>query len=167
MSEWILRLREIVRADKNAGRIIFIIGIAGMLLILASEFWPTQAKSSACDTATESLLADYEAKMEQRLETLIQEMDGAGKTSVMVTLESGEWNRYAVDTKTGDTTAEQTHVLLDDGNALTETVYMPEIRGVAVVCEGGDQVHVIAQITEMLSSLLGLSTSRISVTKMN
>ena len=57
--------------------------------------------------------------------------------------------------------------LLDDGSALTETVRTPAVCGVAVVCEGGDQTHVVAQITEMLSSLLGISSSRISVAKMN
>ena len=47
-------------------------------------------------------------------------LDGAGKTVVMVTLESGEETSYAVDTQSGQMQNQETHVLLEDGSALEE-----------------------------------------------
>ena len=42
---------------------------------------------------------------------------GAGKTTVMVTLETGEEAIYALDTQSGEMQSQQTHVLLEDGSA--------------------------------------------------
>lgn len=39
----------------------------------------------------------------------------------MVTLGTGEEMIYALDTQSGDLQSQQTHVLLEDGSALTET----------------------------------------------
>ena len=58
---------------------------------------------------------------------------------------------------------QQTHVLLEDGTALAETIYQPQVRGVAVLCEGGDDVGVAARITELVSALLDLPSNRICV----
>ncbi len=52
---------------------------------------------------------------------------------------------------------------LQDGSALAETTYLPQVCGVAVLCEGGGDVRVAARITELLHSLLDLPTNRICV----
>lgn len=59
----------------------------------------------------------------------------------MVTLESGSESIYATDT---DADGASTHVLLGSGRAdgLVETVQMPQVLGVAVVCEGGGNAAV-------------------------
>lgn len=147
-------------------RAVVLLGIGGMVLILLSELLPAKTAAPAAASGTADDLA-YAQQMETRLETLIGQVDGAGRTAVMVTLENGEEREYAVDTREGDAESETTHVLLGDGSALTQTVYAPRICGVAVVCEGGDQAGVEVRITELLSSLLGISTNRISVEKMN
>lgn len=81
----------------------------------------------------------------------------------MVTLSTGEETVYAVDTQTGDMQQQETHVLLQDGSALAETTYLPQVCGVAVLCEGGGDARVAARITELLHSLLDLPTNRICV----
>ena len=88
---------------------------------------------------------------------------GAGKTTVMVTLETGEEAIYALDTQSGEMQSQQTHVLLEDGSALTETVCLPQVCGVAVLCEGGGDIRVAARITELVSALLDLPSNRICV----
>lgn len=136
-----------------------------MLLILLSELWPAEAVPAASSTAQYSINAadEYQQQLEQRLAALIEELDGAGRTAVMITLESGEETVYALDTLSGQTQSQETHVLLDDGTALKQTVYLPRVCGVAVICDGGGDVRVAARITEMLSALLDLSTNRICV----
>ena len=82
---------------------------------------------------------------------------------MMVTLESGEETIYALDTLSGQTQEQQTHVLLDDGTALAQTVCTPRVCGVAVVCEGGGDVRVAARITELVGALLDVPSNRICV----
>ena len=61
------------------------------------------------------------------------------------------------------TQEQQTHVLLDDGTALAQTVCAPRVCGVAVVCEGGGDVRVAARITELVAALLDVPSNRICV----
>ena len=136
-------------------------GLLAMLLILLSELLPSGTTAAASSSSQSP--AAYQEQLEQRLETLVSQMSGAGKTTVMVTLETGEESIYAVDTQSGDAQTQNTHVLLDDGSALTETVYLPQVLGVAVLCEGGGDVRVAARITEMIGALLDLPSNRICV----
>ena len=152
---------EKCRRDKNRAALAAAVGVLAMLLILISELFP-QADKTVSSGQEQSALA-YQTQLEQRLEKLISQMSGAGKTTVMVTLETGEESVYALDTQSGDLQSQNTHVLLDDGSALTETVCQPQIRGVAVLCDGGGDVRVAARITELLTSLLDLPSNRICV----
>ena len=136
--QWGEKLRALFE-QKNRAKLAVILGAAAMLLILCSE------------------------ELEAQLKTLIEQVEGAGKTTVMVTLESGEEAVYATDTQSGQTQNQETHVLLEDGSALTEMVYLPKVCGVAVVCEGGGDVRVAARITELVRALLDLSANRICV----
>ena len=52
-------------------------------------------------------------------------------------------------------------------DALVEMTWEPVIRGIAVVCQGADDITVNAQITEAVSVLTGVSTNRISIAKMS
>ena len=56
----------------------------------------------------------------------------------MITLESGEETIYALDTLSGQTQQQQTHVLLDDGTALAQTVCTPRVCGVAWYARAGE-----------------------------
>ena len=105
----------------------------------------------------------YRQQLEQQLSDLIAQVEGTGKTTVMITLESGEETIYALDTLSGQTQEQQTHVLLDDGTALAQTVCTPRVCGVAVVCEGGGDVRVAARITELVGALLDVPSNRICV----
>jgi stage III sporulation protein AG len=139
-----------------------------MLLILLSELLPqSDAKSDESSAAVSGIVTaeEYQTQLENRLCELIGQMEGAGHVAVMVTLENGEETLYALDTQSGQTQSQQTHVLLEDGSALTQTVYLPQVRGVAVVCDGGGDIHVAVRITEMLSALLDVPTNRICVEK--
>lgn len=161
LGPWLEKLKK----SKSGASLVVGLAVLGMLLILLSELLP-QAKTAPAETAAgEEDFAAYQTQLEERLGALIGQMDGAGRTVVMVTLENGEETIYALDTQSGQTQSQQTHVLLDDGSALYQTVYMPQVRGVAVVCDGGGDVRVVAKITELVSALLDIPTNRISVQK--
>lgn len=154
-------LPEKFRGRQGRAWLAAAVGILALFLILVSELLPQKSPAAASKTAQTA--EEYQAQLETRLEQLISQMSGAGKTSVMVTLETGEEAVYALDTQSSELQSQQTHVLLDDGTALTETVYRPQVRGVAVLCEGGGDVRVAARITELVGALLDLPSNRICV----
>lgn len=158
LSAWAGRLST----ARGRSALAALLGVTAMLLILLSELWSGPGAEVPAASAAPDASA-YQAQLEQRLAGLIAQMEGAGKTAVMVTLETGEERIYALDTQSGQTQSQQSHVLLKDGTALEQTVYLPRICGVAVVCEGGGDVRVAARITEMLSALLDLPSNRICV----
>lgn len=150
-----------LQGQKGSFVMALVIGGTAMILILLSDLGTTQDTSAAKQDTRDAV--SYQMELETRLEELISQMSGAGKTTVMVTLETGEEAVYAVDIRSGEMQEQKTHVLLDDGTALTETVYLPQVCGVAVLCEGGADIRVAARITEMVGALLDLPSNRICV----
>ena len=148
-----------LQSGKKRTSLAVAVGVLAMLLLLLSELLP----SGNTQKAAASTVSQYQTQLEQQLEELISQLQGAGRTTVMVTLTTGEETVYALDTQTGDLQQQETHVLLQDGSALAETTYLPQVCGVAVLCEGGGDVRVAARITELLHSLLDLPTNRICV----
>ncbi|MBO5859452.1 MAG: hypothetical protein J6R20_06710 [Clostridia bacterium] len=62
------------------------------------------------------------------------------------------------------------YVIVDSGdgeNGIVVRKTEPKIRGVAVVCQGGGNESVRAQIVETVTALLDISSARVSVVKMN
>lgn len=150
--------------NKNRTALAVTVGVMAMLLLLLSELLPSDnTQKTTASTVQTAAASQYQAQLEQQLEGLISQLQGAGRTTVMVTLTTGEETIYAVDTQTGDLQQQETHVLLQDGSALAETAYLPQVCGVAVLCEGGGDVRVAARITELLHSLLDLPANRICV----
>lgn len=155
-------LREILRKE-NRPKLAVALGCLAMGLILLSALLPSGKNSSGSTAEASATETQYREQLEQQLTDLIEEIQGAGKTVVMVTLENGEETIYAVDTQSGQTQNQEKHVLLEDGSALEETTYMPAVCGVAVVCDGGGDVRIAARITELIRALLGLPANRICV----
>lgn len=155
-------LREILRKE-NRPKLAVALGCLAMGLILLSALLPSGKTSSGPTAEASATETQYREQLEQQLTGLIEEIQGAGKTVVMVTLENGEETIYAVDTQSGQTQNQEKHVLLEDGSALEETTYMPAVCGVAVVCDGGGDVRIAARITELIRALLGLPANRICV----
>lgn len=142
-------------------------GLAGLLLLAVSSWLPADSSTQSAAPArmTRQPPADYAAELETRLTALISRVEGAGKTAVMVTLESGSESIYATDT---DSDGSSTHVLLGSGGAdgLVETVETPRVLGVAVVCEGGGSAAVQSRVTALVQALTGIGTNHITVAKM-
>lgn len=159
--EKLLAVFRTLSAKENRAKLAIVFGGIAMALILLSEWIPAQPDADVRTAAADP--AAYRVQIEQQLTSLIEQIDGAGKTVVMLTLENGEETVYALDTQSGQTQSQETHVLLDDGSALAQTVYLPKVCGAAIVCEGGGDVRVAVRITELVSALLDLPSNRICV----
>ena len=109
------RLRTVLADEKQRVNLLVCMGLAGLLLLAVSSWLPADSSTqSAAPAAMTDSTADYAAELETRLTALISRVEGAGKTAVMVTLESGSESIYATDT---DSDGSSTHVLLGSGGS--------------------------------------------------
>lgn len=172
MNRFIEKFLTKIKADKRL-TIIVITGIAGVILLTASELIP-EKKDDVPQENEYSDCTDYEERIEKRLENILSSINGAGKVKVMITLESGDENVYAMEHKQSSSDknnqSENEYVLIDkngDDDGLLLKIVEPEIRGAAIVCEGADSAQVRQEIINSVTSVLGITTNRISISKMN
>lgn len=171
MNPKINSLIERVKSDKKL-IVIVVAGIIGMLLLVFNEITPdTKNTETKGDSHSSEFVAyDYESKLEQRLTELIESVSGAGKTKVMLTIDCGDENVYATENKSDNGKSENKYVLIENdgnGSGMLLKVWMPEVRGVAIVCQGADSAKVREEITGVVTAVLGISTNRINIAKMN
>ena len=70
------------KGPQGRTRLAVLIGGVAMLLLLLSELMPTGTEPTVVRTAPQEIAA-YQTQLENRLETLIAQMDGAGKTTLI------------------------------------------------------------------------------------
>ena len=128
----------------------------------------------------------YISYLENKLEQTIRGMDGAGRVSVMITLKDGgekilDKNRpyeSATDKNKGDgkeTTSEkiksvqETVLVEQDGNTSPIVIkeQYPDVCGVVVLCDGGDDQELSLKIKEICGALFSLESHKIFVGKLS
>ncbi len=178
------RLRE-WREQLSSGKgktILVICGFLGILLLCLPEIIPKRTVS-----AVPTISADVFVKeTESRLQTLVESIEGAGACRVMVTLENGIEYVYATEQKSNsdrqeDISGEDTRLSQRDDNessailidtdsgreGLLVTEIQPTVRGVVVVCAGGDNEAVRERVSEAVTVALNISSKRVCVTKLS
>lgn len=162
------KLEKLLQRIPESKRKVLIIVCVGFLLLIC-VLPEINIKTDSGDNAEPSefqIQNSYIEQTEQRLCELISSISGAGKTKVMLTLESSQENVYAADINSEK--SEYVVIKTDSGEGgMLLKVIRPEIRGVAVVCEGGDKARVKVDIINAVSSSLGISSTRISIAKMD
>ena len=152
--------------EKKKPFVIIIVGIIIMLFLILPEY--TKSHKTELADSDNQLICNEEYKstdIEEELIDLISSIKGAGSTKVMVTYETSEENVYARDIN-----AEKNEYVViktgSDETGMLLKVIKPKIRGVAIVCEGGDLPTVKIAVTDAVCSLLGISSNKISISKM-
>ena len=161
--------------------IIIVIGIIGIVIIFISNFFPNKNNDNNInenDNISDLLNTNtqqYEEKIEQQLEEIISSIDGAGRTKVMATLDRTEQIVYATeekynsdnDKKNGET--DYVIIKKSDGTetAIKVTEIQPKIKGVIVVCDGGENPVVQERVIKAVTTVLGISSSKVCVTKIS
>lgn len=174
MGEKLNQIKSLIFKDKKV-LLLVVLSLIGILFLLITEFSAANDKENQ-EVKTVST-DEYAEKMESKLEEIISSVDGAGETVVMVTLDSGEENIYAKEIKSdedskGDDKSnkyEYEYVVVKNGSS-TESgmllkVIEPGVRGVAIVCDGGDNASVRENIINTVSAVLDIKTNKISVCK--
>lgn len=167
-------LKNLISKIKKDKKTMFIIGIAlvGMLLILLSGTGQESGTDPKIKYEEQGKITENELALE--VESFLENIKGAGKTKVILTFETYEETVYAYDkdekhTSDGTKDYSDEYVIIDSGDAeagLKLKILSPKIRGVAVICEGGDNPIIKEQITSALSALFDISSNNISVAVM-
>ena len=166
-------------------KIIIIFGLVGIILIFISSFFKGEEKSTMT-IETKASPQQYSDKLEQSLESIVSSIKGAGKSKVLVTLENTAETVYATEEKknkeasedksNGETTrkkesddCERKYITIKDSDgserALAVTELQPKIKGVIVVCSGGDDPLVQQRIISAITTALNITSNRVCVTK--
>ena len=153
--------------------------LTGAAALVFSEMSSDEAPAEpVATTALTNSTDDYVSNLENRLVSIISSIEGAGETKVMITLESGSEEIYLHDFDYGEnidpsgknTFERKDEYVIIDGETgekgIVVKIAEPEIRGVAVVCKGGDSDAVRVRITETVMALLDIGSTCVSVTGM-
>lgn len=169
------KLRELLK-DRKWAVFMTICGIFGMLLIMISSLLPTEKHQPVAEAETSGSVAEAEEycrMTEKRLEEFLSSIEGAGEVKVYLTVGSGERYIYASEGRTSrgesKNEEEKKYVIIGKGgekNALVETIEVPEISGAVIACDGGGSASVREQMYRSAAAALGISTSKIYVTKL-
>lgn len=156
-------IKSLIEKIKN-NKILSYVLIA-ILLIVAVLFF-TFTGTNKKDVKVENV--DYVSRLENRLETVLSNVEGAGKVKVVITLESGMETVLAYKTITTETEKgveiEQTPILVN-GKTVTLMEKYPKINGVLIVVEG-NSIAVKSRIQQATTSLLDVNLSQIEILTM-
>ena len=155
---------------KNSGLILAVIGIAvGIILLLVGSFGGENTDSSKADGEVRSVELDakaYEQELEERIKELCYGVKGVGRVTVMVSLRGGYKTVYAMDAQASSSGYRSEIVKVGSGSnqeGIVTGYENPEIIGVGIVCEGGDDARVKSEIVSLVSAALDISTNKIFV----
>ena len=128
-----------ILSDKRTLRVAVIIGFAAIALILISSLINIDASGVSPEK--------YAAETESRLLRILSEIDGVGEAKIFLTMENAGENVYLKNT--------------DKKTASIE----PKVRGVVIVCDGGDDPIVAARVLEAVTKSLDINSDKVCITK--
>lgn len=174
---------------KNQLLLVLLVGI--LLVVIA---WPadTEQKEETEDGQTVSegnsgkTQEAYEEYLEARVASALEYVEGVGRTEVVITLKSSSQKVIEKDQNassqvtseadanggtrtTEDQSSDSTSVYEQQSDG-TQTPYVsmeltPEIEGVLVIADGGDNAVVVQNITEAIQALFGVEAHKIKIMK--
>lgn len=176
--------------------IVFLLGVFFLLIATPVSNFSDKTKNRKTDTKEDETIIsqpdtkkvsndEYISYLENKLEQTIGGMDGAGRVMVMITLKDGgekilDKNRpyeSATDTSKEEgkesvsekiKSMQETVLVEQDGNTgpIVVKEQYPDIEGVVVLCEGGNNKELSLNIKEAVGALFSLDSHKIVVGKL-
>ena len=128
------------------------------------------SKNSDVSTQEASSTMEYVTALENKLASVLSNISGVSKVSVIITLEEGFSYKYATDTETKtivsggtETTVVTETVIMVSNQPVVEKEIYPNIKGVVVVAKGAENVSVKMNIVSAVETVLKVEPNRITV----
>lgn len=158
---------------------VLIIGLVGIgLIVLSSLFSSGESKKENMKTG-EMTAEEYKTILEEDIKETVTDITGSKNVSVVITLESGIKYSYAdireetltekkeneKESTDNETKSGYITVKTAEGGeqALLVTTQMPKVRGVAIVCDGGDNERIAEKIQNAVMSALNISSKKVYI----
>ncbi len=142
--------------NRKALFFIVIAALCACLLLVLGKKTETEVKG-------EDVISDYIAETEGKLTELISALTGSNEVKVMVTIECGPERIYATNSEITDSVQRNEYYSAGEEEALLIKEILPRIKGVAVVCDGGDNTKLRTKIIQLVSGVLDISSNHIFV----
>lgn len=162
-------------------KLLVILGISGIVLIFISSLFSgnnNKAESSVASSVTYTA-EQYSEMLEEDIKNIVTGITGDKNPTVVITLESGIRYSYAsadetdTSSSTGSTndqsseSKKQSYITVktaDGGEqALVVTEIMPEVRGVAIICSGGNSEATAEKIKNAVTAALNITSKRVYI----
>ena len=164
------KLKFIEKLKKIKG-IEWIIVVVACLVIFLIYYSSTFSKNvSTSSNATVSSSSQYAKEVKDKLSSVLSNVSGAGKVSVMLTLESGSEIIVAkTKEERTNTSANSTSVTVVESpvivgkEPLILMEILPKIKGVIVVAQGANDVAVRLELLRAVQALIDVDANKIEI----
>ena len=161
------KIRDFVSKLKNENKIHYLfIGLIAVILVVALCINFTENKSKITQS---DVIIEYVENLEAKLENTLSKIDGVGKVSVVITVESGMETVLATKIIKTETShgieIEETPIIVNGKTVVIQENY-PEIVGVLIVANGANNIMVTNKIQKAVISLLDIELNQIEILTM-
>ena len=127
-------------SDKRVVTVAVIIGVTAVLLIGLTSFVDRSGDKNVSSD-------QYASNTEAHLLEIISQISGVGEAKIFLTMDNSGENVYLKNTDTKTKSIE------------------PKVRGVVVVCDGGDDPLVVSRVLDAVTKSLNISSDKVCITK--
>lgn len=166
------KIIKLFQNKDTRNKILIVAAVLGVVLILLSEIDVSSPKAE--ESVQSGDYAQYVSTLNDELTDVISSIDGVGECRVMITLKNTKESVYAENSETTSSDSSNSenneYVIYNSENGDSPLLLkeeMPQVAGVAVVCSGGDSEAVREKIIDCVCALFNISSSRVSVAKLN
>ncbi len=174
-------LRQFFRPENQKSMVgivsVFLLGI--VLLFCSSHFFVQDTEQNKTEEVQEIHHTERaERQVEQEMEQILSQIEGAGAVRVMLTYSSTEQRVPATETKREESNrsgeshigSEQKIVLIEERSGgqkpLILSEYAPVVEGVVIVAQGGGNAVVRDALHQAAQALLQVPSHKIAILKM-
>jgi len=162
------RVKKIFEKIKNNKKIQLVLIIFIALVFCFFLFYDGKSKSIDNISAYNEI-DQYVFSLEKRLSSNLSKVEGVGKVSCVITIESGMETVLAMKTTTTNTSSGteivETPIIVNGKTVVLKENY-PKIKGVLIVAQGAKNITVLTKIQQATISLLDVSTDKIEILAM-
>lgn len=166
------KIAELIKLKKS-GKLLFIAGLIGIVLIYASTLIPEKDTLKGKTLQTDFSQEEYRCRLEEDVKEIVKAICLDSAATVTVTLEGGITFQYADEKKQNsaedesktNSSSEQKLIIVKGADGaetpLLITTRMPKVRGVSIICNASDEKK--EEIKKAVTAALDISSRKVYI----